>query len=199
MHPDLDPLYPNPAMDPDPTGPPHPLIAALRLERHPEGGWYRETWRASVELAAHGGTRAVATSISFLLLPGERSRWHRVRSDEMWFWQGGGRLRLSLGGSAATPAEATGASSESAYSATYVLGPNPVTPAGSSVEPVTPAGSSEDLVTYVLGPAPVAGDLVQCLVPGGVWQAAEPVGADYVLVGCVVAPGFDFADFELAP
>ncbi len=179
-------------MDPDPTGPPHPLIAALRLEPHPEGGWYRETWRAPVEVAAHGGTRAVATSILFLLLPGERSRWHRVRSDEMWFWQGGGPLRLSLGGSAAAPAEATRTPTESANSAdsaTSVFGLAPATPVASAVEPVT----------YVLGPDPVAGDLVQCLVPAGVWQAAEPTGGEYVLVGCVVAPGFDFADFELAP
>jgi predicted cupin superfamily sugar epimerase len=136
------------------------LVEALRLEAHPEGGWYRQTWRAGADLPAHGGMRAAATSIVFLLLPGERSRWHRVRSEEMWFWQGGGRLLLSLGGAAAAPAAST---------------------------------------TYVLGPDPAAGDLVQCLVPGGVWQAAEPLGDAHVLVGCVVAPGFDFADFELAP
>lgn len=146
---------------------PHPLVAALRLEPHPEGGWYRETWRSSVELPAHGGTRAAATAISFLLLPGERSRWHRVRSDEMWFWQGGGPLLLSLGGSGAAPVE--------------------------------PVGRSDGPESYVLGPDPIAGDVVQCLVPAGVWQAAEPTGGEFVLVGCVVAPGFDFTDFELAP
>lgn len=82
----------------------HPLIDALDLEVHPEGGWYRQTWRSPVEIVAHGGVRASATVINFLLLPGERSRWHRVRSAEMWLWQGGGPLTLRVGGTGSRPA-----------------------------------------------------------------------------------------------
>ena len=77
----------------------------LRLRQHPEGGWFRETWRAPVEFTPSGypGPRAAATSIVFLLRAGERSRWHRVRSDELWLWQGLGPLRLRLGGTGPAP------------------------------------------------------------------------------------------------
>lgn len=135
------------------------LVEQLGLSRHPEGGWYRETWRCEVELAAHGGTRPAATAVTFLLQPGESSRWHRVRSGELWLWQGGGPLRLRLGGDGKVPAE-----------------------------------QSERTV----GPDPTAGHDVQWLVRPGEWQAAEPAGAGHCLVACVVSPGFDFADFELA-
>lgn len=47
-----------------------------------------------------------------------------------------------------------------------------------------------------MGPQVLQGEQPQAVVPAGVWQAARPVGA-YALVGCTVAPGFDFADFEL--
>jgi uncharacterized protein len=69
---------------------PDALIAALDLAPHPEGGWYRETWRAP---AAAGG-RASATAILFLLRAGERSRWHRVDATELWLWHAGDPLRL---------------------------------------------------------------------------------------------------------
>jgi len=127
--------------------------AALGMQRHPEGGWYLEHYRSDRQVATSSGTRSLATAISFLLLPGEHSAWHRVRSDELWFWQGGGRLELDLGGDGARPGNAT---------------------------------------TYTLGTGG------QLLVPAGVWQAARPADDQAVIVGCVVAPGFDFADFELA-
>jgi predicted cupin superfamily sugar epimerase len=66
------------------------LIRALRLEPHPEGGWYRETWRA----AAPPGTRASATAILFLLEQGQRSHWHNVDADEVWLFHAGGSIRL---------------------------------------------------------------------------------------------------------
>ena len=74
--------------------PPH--AAALDLRQHPEGGWYRETWRSLVEFTPPGypGPRASATAILFLLLPGESSAPHTVRSDELWFWHDGGPLAL---------------------------------------------------------------------------------------------------------
>lgn len=55
----------------------------------------------------------------------------------------------------------------------------------------------DEVATSVLGPALAAGERGQVLVPGGVWQATRP-GPDPVLVSCLVSPGFDFADFELA-
>ncbi|MCR5878887.1 cupin domain-containing protein [Phenylobacterium sp. J367] len=59
-------------------------------ERHPEGGWYRETWRAP----APGGGRAAGTSILFLLEAGGRSHWHRVDAAELWIFQAGTPLIL---------------------------------------------------------------------------------------------------------
>ncbi|WP_306363772.1 cupin domain-containing protein [Nocardia sp. CC227C] len=129
-----------------------PLAAELDLLPHPEGGWYRETWRSPVEFTPPGyvGPRASATAIYFLLLPGEKSAPHTVASDELWLWHRGGPLALNIGG--------------------------------------------EEIV---LGPDVERGQRPQAIVPGGVSQAARPLGDDYVLVSCVVAPGFDFADFRL--
>jgi predicted cupin superfamily sugar epimerase len=124
------------------------LAEQFDLEPHPEGGWYRQTWRSPVAFVPPGypGARAAATAIYFLLCPGERSRPHVVRSDELWLWHRGGRLRLIVG------------------DGTVILDErNP-----------------------------------QALVPGGTWQSAEPATDQAVLVTCVVAPGFDFADFTMA-
>ena len=138
-----------------------PLADALDLQPHPEGGWYRETYRSSVEFEPDGydGPRAAATAIYYLLQPGEMSRWHVVASDELWLWHRGGPLEISLGGSEAQP----------------LRRPH----------------------TVVLGGDVDAGQRPQVLVPGGVWQAARPASDGAVLVTCVVAPGFDFADFRL--
>src|SRR5215472_16260563 len=82
-----------------------PLAEQLDLAPHPEGGWYRETWRSPVSLRpeGYGGQRSAATAIYFLLPPGEISRWHVVRSDELWLWHGGGPLILQLGGTGSEP------------------------------------------------------------------------------------------------
>src|SRR5256885_16616325 len=87
-----------------------PLAEQLDLAPHPEGGWYRETWRAAVSFspAGYDGPRSAATAIYFLLQPGERSRWHVVRSDELWFWHSGGPLELRPGGAGAEPAPGEG-------------------------------------------------------------------------------------------
>jgi predicted cupin superfamily sugar epimerase len=76
---------------------------AFELNPHPEGGWFRETWRTSETVRTSRGERSLATCITYLLQPGERSAWHRVTSAEMWLWQGGGPLRLGLGGHAGRP------------------------------------------------------------------------------------------------
>lgn len=67
------------------------LIARLQLQPHPEGGWYRETWRAP----APTGERAGGTAIHFLLEAGQRSHWHRVDAAEIWLWHAGSALLLS--------------------------------------------------------------------------------------------------------
>ena len=71
---------------------PRRLIAELRLEPHPEGGWYRETWRAG----APPGGRSAATAILFLLEPGRRSHWHRVDATELWRFHAGSALTLRI-------------------------------------------------------------------------------------------------------
>lgn len=135
-------------------------IAALGLQAHPEGGWYRRTWQSPITFAPAGydGERPAATAIYFLLRPGEVSRWHVVRSAELWLWHAGGPLALTLG----------------------------------DAEPVASA-------RHILGPDVAGGQQPQVVVPGGVWQTAEPLADEPVLVSCVVAPGFDFADWTLAP
>lgn len=82
-----------------------PIADALGLGPHPEGGWYRETYRSSIEFEPDGydGPRSAATAIYYLLMPGESSRWHVVASDELWLWHQGGPLEVSLGGSEAQP------------------------------------------------------------------------------------------------
>lgn len=67
------------------------IIDRLGLLPHPEGGWYRETWRAE----AGEGERASATAIYFLLEAGQRSHWHRVDAAELWLWHAGSPLVVS--------------------------------------------------------------------------------------------------------
>jgi predicted cupin superfamily sugar epimerase len=78
---------------------PKRLIDELRLERHPEGGWYRETWRAE----APPGGRAPATAILFLLEEGRRSHWHRVDAAELWLFHAGSALSLRTAAADAGP------------------------------------------------------------------------------------------------
>ncbi|MEO6092609.1 MAG: cupin domain-containing protein [Novosphingobium sp.] len=75
------------------------IVARLGLARHPEGGWFRETWRA----AAAPGERAGATAIYFLLEAGDRSHWHRVDAAELWLWHAGAPLNISITADAQAP------------------------------------------------------------------------------------------------
>jgi len=134
-------------------------IARLGLIRHPEGGWYRETYRSSerIERAAlpprFGGPRAFSTAIYYLLRAGERSALHRIKSDEVWHHYAGDAVELWL-------LEEPGRARQ-----------------------VRLGGDGEP----------------QVIVPAGVWYGARVVaGGAYALMGGTVAPGFDFADFELA-
>jgi uncharacterized protein len=127
------------------------LARALDLSPHPEGGWFRETWRSPVSFRppAYDGERASATAIYFLLGPGEESAWHRVRSAEIWLWHAGGPLVLRLGGAGADP----GLEDE------FVLGldvesgqrPQVVVPAN-AWQSARPAENREVLVSCVVSP-----------------------------------------------
>jgi uncharacterized protein len=132
------------------------LIEALRLVPHPEGGWYRETWRAG----APEGERSGATAILFLLEAHQRSHWHRVDAAELWLWHAGDPLLLELA-----------------------------------------AGDGGPVGEVRLGPEVLDGDSPQYVVAPDEWQAAAPLPgqAGHTLVSCVVAPGFEFAGFTLAP
>lgn len=72
------------------------LIRELDLRPHPEGGWFRETFRSRRSVAPDDGRspRAGLTTIHFLLVAGEVSRFHRVRSDEAWHFADGSPLEL---------------------------------------------------------------------------------------------------------
>lgn len=68
------------------------LIERLALRPHPEGGYYRETYR---HIPADGG-RGALTEIYFLLKAGERSWWHRIDASEAWHYHAGAPLRLEV-------------------------------------------------------------------------------------------------------
>jgi uncharacterized protein len=133
------------------------LITHLQLQPHPEGGHYRETYRAEELVDTPRGPRAASTAILFLLAAGQCSRWHRIASDEAWHYHGGAALVI------------------------YEL---------------CPQGQTRR--TH-LGLNLARGEQPQHVVPAGSWFAAEPLDGDtWSLVSCTVAPGFDFADFQLA-
>jgi uncharacterized protein len=87
----------------------------LDLSPHPEGGWFRETWRSSLTVPQsalpqdYAGSRSAGTAILFLLMPGQRSAWHTVRSTELWLYHRGSPLLLEFG-------------QEQASAATHLLG-----------------------------------------------------------------------------
>lgn len=78
------------------------LIEQLGLAAHPEGGWYKETWRG----APGPDGRASSTAIIFLLQAGEASHWHTVDAAELWLWQAGDPIELRLAASDEGPARA---------------------------------------------------------------------------------------------
>jgi uncharacterized protein len=128
------------------------LAGLLDMEPHPEGGWYRETWRteSTTEPPGFDGPRSLATAIYFLLHPGEESRWHVVRSDELWLWHRGGPLTLTLGGSGSAPAQET---TELTLGQDVERGQRPqaLVPGG-QWQAAAPAGPEPVLVTAVVVP-----------------------------------------------
>jgi predicted cupin superfamily sugar epimerase len=75
----------------------------LDLSPHPEGGWFRETWRSELTFGQsalpqeYQGPRSAGTAILFLLMPGQQSAWHTVRSAELWLYHRGSPLLLEVG------------------------------------------------------------------------------------------------------
>jgi hypothetical protein len=74
------------------------LIETLALAPHPEGGFYRQVYRSPHSVQPDDGrdARSALTAIYFLLPAGEKSRWHRVRSDEIWTQLEGSPVTLHL-------------------------------------------------------------------------------------------------------
>lgn len=130
------------------------IIERLKLERHPEGGWYREVHRSTSLVSLpdeRSGERVALTAIYFLLDSGDFSAFHIVRSEEAWVHLDGAPLELVM------------------------------LPKEPEIRLLTAVGG---------GGEPVL------VVPPDTLQAARTLG-EYTLISCLVAPGFDFADFRI--
>ena len=133
-----------------------PIADALDLLSHPEGGWFRETWRTSYGFRPDGrGERASATCIYFLLPPDEESVWHAVASDELWLWHRGGPLTLTLAGSGDRPDTPR----------TLTLGPD--VEAGQHPQALIPAGVWQSAKPAQSGKPAAEPVLVSCVVSPG--------------------------------
>jgi predicted cupin superfamily sugar epimerase len=137
-------------------------IDGLRLLPHPEGGFYRETYRSDEGIARAGlpgrftGDRAFSTAIYFLLAGADFSALHRIKQDEVWHFYDGSTLVVHV---------------------------------------IDPEG---EYSAIKLGRRLEDGECPQAVVKAGCWFGASLAEADsYAFVGCTVAPGFDFADFEM--
>jgi hypothetical protein len=137
-------------------------IEKLRLEAHPEGGYFRQNYRSDVIIAREAlpagfaGARAASTAIYFLLQGQGFSAFHRLRSDELWHFYAGARVVVHV---------------------------------------IDPQGRYSSIR---LGNDPEAGETLQAVVRAGSWFGSHVADwKSFALVGCTVAPGFDFADFEM--
>lgn len=139
------------------------LINELKLQPHPEGGFYSRTYESDEKIPAaalparFGADRLISTAIYFLLQGNDFSAFHRIKSDELWHFYAGDGLHI------------------------YVIHPD---------------GRGEILL---LGNELNNDYRFQQVVKAGCWFASRPATTNsFALVGCTVAPGFDFADFEMA-
>jgi predicted cupin superfamily sugar epimerase len=138
-------------------------INHLGLTPHPEGGYYRATYKSDLTIvcsalpSSYHGDRSASTAICFLLDGLDFSAFHRIASDEVWHFYSGSSLVVHI-----------------------------IDPEGDYSELHLGGGSDE-------------GEVFQAVVKAGCWFASRVKdAAGFALVGCTVAPGFDFADFELA-
>lgn len=127
------------------------IIDLLKLERHPEGGWYVQTFRDPDGIDG----RANSTAIYYLLEGGDRSHWHTVDAVEIWHYHAGAPLELRL------------------------------------------SDDGQTVRSVLLGADLISGQRPQGLVRKGEWQSARSLG-DWTLIGCTVAPGFEFSGFRMA-
>lgn len=136
---------------------PTDLIAKLDMKPHPEGGFYKETYRSEQTIiTSTGKTRSVCTAIYYLLENKDRSAFHRIQSDELWFFHQGQPLEV-----------------------VFI--------------------KDGILHNIILGNAVNEGEVPYAKVEANTWFGSRVrSGSGYSLVSCTVAPGFDFADFELA-
>ena len=136
-------------------------IEKLELAPHPEGGYFRQTYKSEMRVTAealrHGGARAASTAIYFLLEGESFSAFHRLCSDEMWHFYAGSPLIVHV---------------------------------------ISPDGAYSNIL---LGNDPEAGQQFHAVVRAGCWFASHVAEwKGWALVGCTVAPGFEFEDFEMA-
>lgn len=138
------------------------IIQKLELLPHPEGGYYKQTYKSSGEIQLdslgdeYPSKRSYSTCIYFLLTSDNFSAFHRIKQDEIWHFYDGSPILLHI---------------------------------------IVESGTH---TTHLIGRDIQNGEVPQFVVPGGVWFAAEVIDNNsYSLVGCTVAPGFDFEDFEL--
>jgi uncharacterized protein len=71
------------------------IARMLSLAPHPEGGYFRETYRSDRLVATPAGPRPASTGILFLVTAASPSRFHRLRSDELWLYHAGTSLELA--------------------------------------------------------------------------------------------------------
>jgi predicted cupin superfamily sugar epimerase len=138
-------------------------IKKLKLEPHPEGGYYRQSYKADLVIPRESlppqfiGPRPASTAIYFLLERKSFSAFHRLRSDELWHFYAGAPVVVDV------------------------------------------ISESGEYSKILLGSDPDTGESLQAVVKAGSWFASHVKdGKSFALVGCTVAPGFDFDDFELA-
>jgi predicted cupin superfamily sugar epimerase len=138
-------------------------IKNLQMQPHPEGGYFKETYRSEEIISKDGlparfaGNRNISTAIYYLLEQGDFSAFHRIKSDECWHFYAGETLLIHM---------------------------------------IDNAGNYSCIK---LGHHLVDSERFQFVVPAGIWFASEPaLNTPFALVGCTVAPGFDFTDFEMA-
>ncbi len=153
------------------------LVTSLKLAPHPEGGWYREIFRSAGLVHPQDGrpSRQSMTSIYFLLQSDQRSRWHKVLSDEAWIWLEGAPLDLwqwDVSTNVATCATLGPLNVDADVRAQHVI------PAGQwqAARPKHKPSAAYTLVTCVVAPAFDFADF-SLMTPGG--TEARLIGKDW--------------------
>lgn len=134
------------------------IITKLNLIKHPEGGFYKETYRCEQPVVLNNKKeRSTGTAIYYLLKDIEKSHFHKIGSDELWLFHQGEPLEIFM---------------------------------------ITDDGQLE---TKTLGNRFELGEEPQFVIKANIWFAAKVKSEKgFSLVSCIVTPGFDFSDFELA-